>query len=569
VINGPDRRKKWGEVLADRLYKVTVGDTVTEVAEGTSYGDIIGNYDGEGAERAVLVYANGILQELPKTVAEDVRLEPVLLKSRVGFDTYKRSLNLLFLKALYDLCGKEDGFGVFLHFSNANGYYYTLDGRVEASEALAEKVAGRMRELCEKDIPIVKRTVKTREAQKLFSGAGLPDKKELFAYRRVSRVPLYSIEDYEDYFYGYMVSSTGFLKYFDVAAYGKGLVLVLPEAGDPTVVRPFAAYPKIFRVQEMSEEWGAQMEINSVCDLNRSITMGTIGHKMLVSEALQESRISDIAAEIKARGNVKFVMIAGPSSSGKTTFSRRLSIQLSAHGLNPYPISLDNFYKDRALCPKNPDGSYDFECLEAIDVDLIREDLQKLLKGEEVLLPRFNFLTGQREFKDDRLQLKEKDILVIEGIHGLNNALSDFLPPESKYRIYISAMTQLNVDEHNHISTTDGRLLRRMVRDNMHRGTTAQETIAMWPSVRKGERDNIFPHQENADTIFNSALIYELSILKTYAEPLLFQIPEGVPEYQEAKRLLRFLDYFLGMPSENVPKNSILREFIGGSCFDV
>ena len=276
-----------------------------------------------------------------------------------------------------------------------------------------------------------------------------------------------------------------------------------------------------------------------------------------------------IAEQIAERKQVKFVLIAGPSSSGKTTFCNRLSIQLSAHGLTPHPISLDNYYVNRVDTPRDENGDYDFECLEALDIELLNRDMTALLNGERVELPYFNFKTGKREYKGNFIQMKETDVLVLEGIHGLNEKLTWSLPSESKFRIYISALTQINVDEHNRIPTTDGRLIRRMVRDSRTRATSAKETIAMWPSVRRGEDRNIFPNQEKADVMFNSALVYELSVLKLYAEPLLFQIEEGEPEYQEAKRLLKFLDYFVVVPIEDIPKNSILREFVGGSCFDV
>lgn len=290
---------------------------------------------------------------------------------------------------------------------------------------------------------------------------------------------------------------------------------------------------------------------------------------ILVQEAEQERKIGEIAKEIVRRGNVKFVMIAGPSSSGKTSFSHRLSIQLRTLGRIPHPIALDNYFVDRELTPRDEKGDYNFECLGAIDVKLFNEDMSRLLSGERVEIPSFNFKVGRREYKGDYMQLGENDILVIEGIHGLNEKMSYALPEESKFKIYISCLTTLNIDRHNRIPTTDGRLLRRIVRDARTRGSSAQRTIQMWNSVRRGEEENIFPFQEGADAMFNSALIYELAVLKTFAEPLLFQIPKGEPEYYEAKRLLKFLDYFLSVPSESLPNNSLCREFIGGSCFQV
>ena len=311
------------------------------------------------------------------------------------------------------------------------------------------------------------------------------------------------------------------------------------------------------------------LDVGTIGALNDAIASGRGEQIILFQEALMEERIGSLAAQIAAKKGIKFVMIAGPSSSGKTTFSNRLSIQLLAKGRKPHPISLDDYYDDRERCPRDADGNLDFECLEALDVRQFNEDMTRLLAGEKVDMPSFNFKTGKREYRGRTLQLKENDILVIEGIHGLNDKLSYTLPAESKFKIYISALTQLNIDEHNPLSTTDCRLLRRIVRDARTRGTTAQETIAMWKSVRRGEEKNIFPFQDSADVMFNSALLYEVAVLKVYAEPLLFQIPRDSAEYLEAKRLLKFLDYFLPLPTEGIAQSSLVREFVGGSCFNV
>lgn len=311
------------------------------------------------------------------------------------------------------------------------------------------------------------------------------------------------------------------------------------------------------------------LDVGTIGALNDAVASGRGEQIILLQEALMEERIGSLAAQIAAKKGIKFVMIAGPSSSGKTTFSNRLSIQLLAKGRKPHPISLDDYYDDRERCPRDADGNLDFECLEALDVRQFNEDMTRLLAGEKVDMPSFNFKTGKREYRGRTLQLKENDILVIEGIHGLNDKLSYTLPAESKFKIYISALTQLNIDEHNPLSTTDCRLLRRIVRDARTRGTTAQETIAMWKSVRRGEEKNIFPFQDSADVMFNSALLYEVAVLKVYAEPLLFQIPRDSAEYLEAKRLLKFLDYFLPLPTEGIAQSSLVREFVGGSCFNV
>lgn len=425
-----------------------------------------------------------------------------------------------------------------------------------------------MRELVDADIPIVKSTYKSHDLMKRFEAQGRNDKVRLFKYRRASNANVYRLEDFEDYYYGFMVASTGYLKYFTLCAYEEGFVLQMPRRKEPEVVPEFTPPHKLFSVLKQSDDWGVMLNVDTVGGLNDAVAAGQINELMLVQEALQEKNIADIATRIKAEEK-KVILIAGPSSSGKTSFSHRLSIQLRALGLSPYPIALDNYFVNREQTPKDANGNYNFECLEAVDVAQFNEDMSRLLKGEEIPLPTFNFFQGKREYKGNTMKLKENDVLVIEGIHGLNPKMSAGLPDNSKFKIYISALTQLNVDEHNRISTTDGRLIRRIVRDVRTRGNSAQMTISMWDSVRRGEEENIFPYQEEADAMFNSALIYELSVLKPYVEPLLFAIPREAREYQEAKRLLKFLDYFLGVSSENIPNNSILREFVGGSCFPV
>ena len=346
-------------------------------------------------------------------------------------------------------------------------------------------------------------------------------------------------------------------------------MLCFPTRMDPDTVPEFAPVEKLFHVQNNSLKWGDSLDIFSVGDLNDKVVSGHTKELIMIQEAYHEKQIAGIAETIASHPEKKLVMIAGPSSSGKTTFSHRLSTQLSVYGLKPHPIPVDDYFVNREQTPKDENGNYNFECLEAIDRKQFNEDMTRLLAGERVELPTFNFKTGKREYKGKYKQLGKNDILVIEGIHGLNDELSYSLPGESKFKIYISALTQLNVDEHNRIPTTDGRLIRRMVRDARTRGTSASETIAMWPSVRRGEENHIFPYQESADVMFNSALIYELAVLKIYAEPLLFGIDKNAPEYVEAKRLLKFLDYFVPIPADNIPNNSLVREFIGGSCFEV
>lgn len=556
--------------MNQEMVKVTIDGKEHEYAIGTTYREIVDEYQGEVAEAPViLVMADGKLRELQKKLKGDCTLEFVTTKDHIGFETYKRTVCLVLLRAIYDVAGKENIEKVMIHYSVGNGYYFTMAGKAVLDQHFLDNVKTRMQELADMCTPIGKRSVNTDDAVSLFHHHRMYDKEKLFRFRRVSKVNIYNIGYYEDYFYGYMADHAGYVKYFDLKLYDEGFVLELPTRKNPSVISPFRPEGKIFQVQKESQEWAEKMDISYVGDLNDHITKEGISNILLVQEALQEAKISDIAQRIVLEGNKKFIMIAGPSSSGKTSFSHRLSIQLLAHGMKPHPIGVDNYFKNREETPLDEYGEKNYECLEAIDVEQFNKDMLALLRGERIELPVFNFKTGHREYKGDFLQLGPENVLVIEGIHGLNDKLSYALPAESKFKIYISALTQLNIDEHNRIPTTDGRLLRRIVRDARTRGTSAKDTIARWPSVRRGEEANIFPYQEQADVMFNSALVYELACLKVYAEPLLFGIDKSEPEYLEAKRLLKFLDYFISVPSEDIPHNSLLREFVGGSCFDV
>ena len=556
--------------MNQEMVKVTIDGKEHEYAIGTTYREIVDEYQEEVAEAPViLVMADGKLRELQKKLKGDCTLEFVTTKDHIGFETYKRTVCLVLLRAIYDVAGKENIEKVMIHYSVGNGYYFTMAGKAVLDQHFLDNVKTRMQELADMCTPIGKRSVNTDDAVSLFHHHRMYDKEKLFRFRRVSKVNIYNIGYYEDYFYGYMADHAGYVKYFDLKLYDEGFVLELPTRKNPSVISPFRPEGKIFQVQKESQEWAEKMDISYVGDLNNHITKEGISNILLVQEALQEAKISDIAQRIVLEGNKKFIMIAGPSSSGKTSFSHRLSIQLLAHGMKPHPIGVDNYFKNREETPLDEYGEKNYECLEAIDVEQFNKDMLALLRGERIELPVFNFKTGHREYKGDFLQLGLEDVLVIEGIHGLNDKLSYALPAESKFKIYISALTQLNIDEHNRIPTTDGRLLRRIVRDARTRGTSAKDTIARWPSVRRGEEANIFPYQEQADVMFNSALVYELACLKVYAEPLLFGIDKSEPEYLEAKRLLKFLDYFISVPSEDIPHNSLLREFVGGSCFDV
>lgn len=554
--------------MEKEMINVRIGDTDVRYPKGISYWEIAEDYREDYEYDIVLVFVNGRLQELAKELVRDCTLEFITTRDHIGHMTYIRSVKFLLVKAIYDVTGHRDDVKVRIHFSLGDGLYCTAEG-VQVDEEFLKKVKKRMRELAEKDIPLKKRSVNTDEAIALFGKHGMRDKENLFRYRRVSRVNIYSINEFEDYYYGYMVPSTGYLKYFELYLYDEGFVLQMPGKKAPKLLRPFEPASKLFKVLKESSKWGDMQGIETVGALNDTITKCDPSEMILVQEALQEKKIAGIAEQISQNPNVKFILIAGPSSSGKTTFSHRLSIQLKANGMTPHPIAVDNFFVEREDTPKDENGKYNFECLGAVDTKLFNDCMTRLLNGEEVVLPTFNFKTGHKEYSGIPKKLGENDVLVIEGIHCLNPEMTRELPDENKFKIYISALTQLNVDEHNRIPTTDGRLLRRIVRDARTRGSSAQRTIAMWESVRRGEEENIFPYQEEADVMFNSSLIYEFAVLKAYVEPLLFGIERDCPEYLEAKRLLKFLDYFVGIGSERIPANSLLREFVGGGCFKV
>lgn len=520
-------------------------------------------------DKIILAKVNGKLCEISDKEVESSECEFVTTDSTIGNEVYKRSVLFLALKAIDDVDVDETVGQISVEYSISKGLYCKPVNGSRITEEFLQAVKRRMAECIKADMPIVKRTISTKEAAKLFSYYGMPDKVQLFKYRRDSNVNIYNLDGYEDYFYGYMAPSTGLLSVFDLFLYDEGFVLQLPQKHAPNVVSEFAPPAKLFNVLKETTEWSEMLDMHTVGALNEHIANGDIGELMLVNEALQEQKITQIVEMIEKRPDTKFIMIAGPSSSGKTTFSHRLSVQLRARGYKPHPIAVDDYFVEREQTPVDENGDYDFEALEAVDIKLFNEHMNRLLAGEEVEMPTFNFKIGRKEYNGKKLKLGKEDILVIEGIHCLNDKLSYTLPVDSKFKIYISALTQLNVDEHNRVASTDGRLIRRMVRDYRTRGASAKKTLSMWESVRRGEEKNIFPFQEQADVMFNSSLAYEISVLKPYVEPLLFSINEEEPEYYEAKRLLKFLEYFVVCQPEYIPINSILREFVGGGCFKV
>ena len=516
----------------------------------------------------ILARVDGKLAELMKTIDEDVSVEFITTGEIIGNEAYRRTASMMMLKAFQDVMGRENFERLTVQYSLDRGYYCELISDTSLTKELLDRVKLRMQEIQKENIPIIKKSMPKREAIEIFREHKMYDKVNLFHYRRSSRINVYTLEDTVDYFYGYMAPNTSYVRYFDLYLYDDGFVLQMPEPASPETVDAFEPPEKLFNVLKQSARWGELLGVRTVADINNALADGSFSELMLVQEALQEKKIAEIAESIIESGK-RIILIAGPSSSDKTTFSHRLSIQLRAHGLKPHPIPVDNYFVNREDTPLDEYGKPNFECLEALDIKELNKDLQGLLAGEEVELPVFNFVTGKREMSGEKMQIGDRDVLVIEGIHSLNDAMTYSIDQSNKFKIYISALTQLNIDEHNRIPTTDARLLRRIVRDAAKRGTNAAKTISMWQSVRRGEEENIFPYQENCDVMFNSVLIYELAILKQYAEPLLFSVREDQPEYETAKYLIKFLGYFLGASSENVPNNSILREFIGGSCFNV
>lgn len=546
--------------------KVTVNECTFTVPEGTTLFELSESVRGQYAYPIVLAEVNGKLRELANPVSDESHVRFFTTGDSIGMQILRRSCSMLFFRAVYGLLGEKLRRAI-LHFSVGKGYYYTLDMDFPVDEELIASIENEMHRLTDLAIPFRKRNVRTSEACEIFRKAGMLDKEKLFRTRLASRTNIYDLDGYTDYNYGFMVPDTGYIKDYRLLPYKEGIILMMPDLSDPLKVPELVSSAKLFTTRLLGEKWAEKVGIDCVGDLNDLVINGDVRQMILISEALQEAGIAQIAKRISGRASTKFVMIAGPSSSGKTTFSQRLCTQLSAIGLVPHYIGVDNYFIPRAECPLDEFGNKDFESLRAIDLQLFNRDMTSLLNGEEIELPTYDFITGLRVYNGEKLRLSEGEILVIEGIHCLNEELSSSLPSESKFRIYISALTQINVDEHNRISSADGRLLRRIIRDYRTRGYSAESTLAMWDSVRRGEESYIFPYQEAADEFFNSALPYETAVMKQYVMPLLFRVPESSPQYHEARRLLKFLDYFMGIPLDDVPQNSILREFLGGGCF--
>jgi uridine kinase len=535
-----------------------------EVEKGTVLFDIFKENYKKQELPIVLAKVNEKYLEFTRTLDESGSYQIIDISTNLGMKTYVRTLQFVLINAVLELFPEAQ---IIIEHALSKGLFGEIhkDGPLNIRDIKAIKL--KMQEIIEKDIPIKKLSVPKVEAEKIFSKYKMDDKIRLLKNINIDNVKLYELNGRYDYFYGSMAYSTGVLKYFDLVYYEPGFILRYPTESNPTKIPEFIEYNKLAKIFYETEQWGNILGVGDVGSLNEKVHSGEIRNIIHVAEALQEKKIAYIADMINDRRDTKLVLVAGPSSSGKTTFAKRLAIQLRVNGFLPIPISLDDYFIDREHTPKDENGEYDFESIYALDLDLFNKHLKELLKDNEVMLPTFNFKTGKREWKEEKFKLPYNGILIIEGIHGLNEMLTASIPKENKFKIYISALTQLNLDNHNRIATTDIRIIRRMVRDYLSRGYGAEQTLKMWPSVRRGEEKNIFVFQEEADVMFNSALVYELCVLKKYALEELKKIDVKSPIYYEALRLKSFLNFFEEVNMKHVPENSILREFIGGSVF--
>lgn len=535
-----------------------------DFVEGTSLLDIYKEFKLELPYGPVSAKVNNKVEGLSYRVFGNKDVEFLDIFSSSGMRTYVRSLCFVLCKAVEELFPEGE---ILLQHPVSKGYYCSLRIGREITLKDVSLIKQRMNELIAEDLPFKRVECHTEEAIRLFTQKGRADKVKLLKSVGSIYAYYYSLGDSIDYYYGSLLPSTGCIHLFDVVKYYDGILLRIPNRENPSVLEDMVKQQKMLEVFNEHQHWQEILGISTVGDLNEAILQGHATDLINVSEALQEKKIVQIADEIASRREVKMVLISGPSSSGKTTFSKRLSIQLMTNGLRPFPISLDNYFVNREHTPRDAKGDYDYESLYALDLDFFNQQLSALLRGEEVELPRFNFATGQREFKGDYLRIDEHMILVLEGIHALNPELTPQIPAANKYKVYVSALTSIMLDHHNYIPTTDNRLLRRIIRDYKYRSYSAEETILRWPSVRAGEDRWIFPYQENADAMFNSALLFELAVLKHEVTTVLDRVPQLSPAYSEAYRLRKFLQYFVGVQDRDLPPTSLLREFLGGSSF--
>lgn len=535
-----------------------------EFPEGSSLLDIYKGFKLEMPYTPVSAKVNNKVEGLTYKAFNNKDVEFLNILSPSGMRTYVRSLCFILCKAVEELYPKGE---ILLQHPVSKGYYCSLRiGRPVTLDDVSQ-IRERMKEIIAEDLPFHRVECHTEEAVKLFNKKGMYDKVKLLKTTGNIYAFYYTLGDSVDYYYGSLLPRTSYVGLFDIVKYYDGILLRIPNREHPETLEDMVKQEKMLDVFKEHLHWQEIMGVSTVGDFNEAIQHGHATDLINVSEALQEKKIAQIANEIYDKGKIKLILISGPSSSGKTTFSKRLSIQLMTNGMHPVPISLDNYFVNRERTPLDEKGEYDYESLYALDLEFFNQQLAALLQGEEVELPRFNFNTGKREFKGDYLRIDNNKVIILEGIHALNPELTPHIPAENKYKIYVSALTTIMLDNHNYIPTTDNRLLRRIIRDYNYRGYSAEETIRRWPSVRAGEEKWIFPYQENADAMFNSALLFELSVLKNHVEPILNQVPQCSSAYSEAYRLRKFLQYFLPVQDRELPPTSLLREFLGGSSF--
>ncbi len=549
----------------DNKIIINIEDKRYEFDKGIKLEQISNQYQEKWPALIVGAKVNNSIRELSYTLEDSCNVQFIDTSMTDGIRIYQRSLIFIFIRACHELFTNSH---VFIEHTLGNGLYCEIHGEFPMTPRQIRRVEDKMREIIDKDEPFERLRVSKDEAEGIFKNMGFYDKIEMLKFRPEDYVNLYKCGWMYDYLYGYMVPSTGYLKNFKLQFHLPGVVLLYPSKDEPNKTSDFVDSPKLFRVFRESEKWSKRIDVENAADLNNAIIQGKGGELIRVCEAQQEKTIAKIADDISEnRDGIRLILIAGPSSSGKTTFAQRLRVQLMVNGLKPISISMDNYFLNREDIPLNEDGKRDMESIDVIDIELFNEHLTRLIQGQEVEIPYYNFETGTRQFRGDIIRLDGDQPIIVEGIHGLNEKLTAMIPKSNKYKIYVSALTQLNIDNHNRIPTTDTRLIRRMVRDYLFRSTPIEGTLSMWPMVRKGEEKYIFPFQEQADFMFNSALIYELAILKPYILPLLEEVSYDSPYYTEVNRLKKFMKYFVELEPDQIPNNSILREFIGGSCF--
>ena len=533
---------------------------------GTTLKEIIIDQKIDIGEDILGAMVNYTLKELDYMIYKPKTVNFISYSHLAGRRMFERSISMVLFKAVYDLYPE---YKLKVEHTVAGGLYCELEGISESSalEEVIEKLKARMQQIIEADIPFEREEIQTERALKVFESFGLEDKCTLMRTRRQFYSSVYKLDNVVNYFYGYLVPSTGFLKRFNLVKYYDGMLLVMPKKENPNELKEIVVQNKLFDIYQEFKDWVEIIGVPNVGRLNELTQEGTVGDIIKVSEALQEKKLACIADMIHKKETAKVVFISGPSSSGKTTFAKRLGVQLSVVGYKPMVVSMDNYFVDREHTPRDEEGNYDFESPEALDIKLFNENILDLIAGNEIDLPKFSFSEGKREYNGSKLKLAEKGIIIVEGIHGLNPKISTMIPDERKFKIYVSALTPLNIDANNRIPATDNRLIRRIVRDNRYRGYSAFDTIRRWPSVRKGEEKHIFPFQEEADVMFNTALPFELGVLKHWAAPILREVPPNVPEFSEAKRLLKFFSYLTCINEKEIPPTSILREFLSGSSF--